>query len=82
VDAVLAYQPPAVPEGPERLTAARRAFDAALERAKPLLAAQGIRVIGVRTYRDGPPSNVVMLDVVALGLTRFDGHVGYVVGSG
>jgi hypothetical protein len=62
LDAVVAYEPPALPEGPGGLPGARRAFDAALERAKPLLAARGIQLLGVRTARGGA-GDVIMLDV-------------------
>jgi hypothetical protein len=67
VDAALAYQPPALPGGPARLPAARRAFDAALDGARPRIAGQGMRLAGERTYRGDPPGEVVMLELVASG---------------
>ena len=37
------------------------------DRVRPRIAGQGIRLVGVRTYRGGPPGEVVMLQLVANG---------------
>jgi hypothetical protein len=65
IDRVLAYAPPTLPPGPQGLPAARRAFDAALEQARPSIAAEGIRVVGVSADRSQPNSEAVLLDAVS-----------------
>ena len=77
VDRILAYQPPPH-DGATQPTRAeqRRAFDAAVERAKPALQARGFTLTGVRTDGSGEDSIGAGLTIVYGGRTmRLSYHV-------